>query len=107
MTFNKFETNSFCVGGRHVTATKNFYGSITSKSNKVLIGFCSIFKREKSMIVSDNTIKAESFGDFSKNLGKKGLKMSKKMTKNVLSYPGRALDLTAKTATAAASQNSK
>ena len=59
------------------------------------------------MIVSDNTIQAESLGDFSKNLGKKGLNVSKKMAKNVLSNTGRALDLTAKIATAAASRNSK
>ena len=59
------------------------------------------------MILSDNTRKAEGLGDFFKNLGKKGLNVSKKMAKNVLSNPGRALDLTAKIATAAASRNSK
>ena len=59
------------------------------------------------MIVSDNVIQAEGLGDFFKNLGKKGLNVSKKMAKNVLSNPGRALDLTAKIATAAASPNSK
>ena len=48
------------------------------------------------MIVSDNTIQAEGLSDFSKNLGKQGLSVSKKMAKNVLSNPGRALDLTAK-----------
>ena len=42
MTFNKFETNSYCAGGRHLSTTKNLYGSITSKGNKVLIGYCSI-----------------------------------------------------------------
>ena len=59
------------------------------------------------MRVSDNTIKAESLGDFFKNLGNKGLNVSKKMAKNVLSNPGRALYLTAKLAPAAASRNSK
>ena len=59
------------------------------------------------MIVSDNEIRAENLGEFFKNLGKKGLNVSKKMAKNVLNYPGRALDLTAKIATAAASENSK
>ena len=59
------------------------------------------------MIVSDNVIQAEALGDFFKNLGKKGLNVSKKMAENVLSNPGRALDLTAKIATAAASKNSK
>ena len=59
------------------------------------------------MIVSDNTIQAEGLGNFSKNQGKKGLNVSKKMAKNVLSNPGRGLDLTAKIARAAASRNSK
>ena len=107
MTFNKFKTDSYCVGGRHRSATKNIYGDITSKGSKVLIGYCSVCNRKKSMTVSDDTIKAESLGDFFKNLGKKGLNVSKKMAKNVLSNPRRALDLTAKIATAAASRNSK
>ena len=55
------------------------------------------------MIVSDNTIQAESFGDLFKNLGRKGLNVSKKMAINIISNPERALDLTAKIATAAAS----
>ena len=59
------------------------------------------------MIVSDNVIRAEGISDFFKNLGKKGLNVSKKMARNVLSNPGRALDLTAELATAAASRNSK
>ena len=59
------------------------------------------------MTVSDNTMKAERLGFFKKNLGKKGLNVSKKMVKNVLSNPGRAIDLTAKLATAAASRNFK
>ena len=107
MSFNKFESNSYCVGGRHRSATVKIYGDITSKGSKVLIGYCSICNRKKSMTVSDNTIKAEGLGDFFKNIGKKGLNVSKKMAKNVLSNPGRALDLTAKIATAAASKNSK
>ena len=59
------------------------------------------------MVVSDNTIKAKGLGDFFRNLSKKGLNVSKKMAKNVLSSPARALDLTANIATAAASRNSK
>ena len=46
--------------------------------------------------MSDNTIQAEGLGDFFKNLGKKGLNVSEKMAKNVLSNPGRALKLTEK-----------
>ena len=107
MTFQKFQTDNCCVGGRHRSATVKIYGSITSKGSKVLIGNCSICNRKKSMTVSDDTIKAEGLGDFFKNLGKKGLNVSKKMARNLLSNPGRALDLTAKIATAAASRNSK
>ena len=107
MTFNKFETNSYCVRGRHVSATKNIYGSITSKGNKVLIGYCSICNTKKSMTVSDNTIKAKGPGYFFRNFGKKGLNVSKKMAESVSSNPGRALDLTAKIATATAFRNSK
>ena len=59
------------------------------------------------MIVSDNMIQAESLGDVFKKLGKKGLNVSKKMAKNVLSNPGRDLDSTAKIATAASSRNFK
>ena len=107
MSFNKFENDSYCVGGRHRSSTVKIFGDITSKGSKVLIGYCSICNRKKSMTVSDDTIKAEGLGDFFKNLGKKGLNVSKKMAKNVLDNPGRALDLTAKIATAAASRNSK
>ena len=71
MTLNNFETNSLCVSGRHISATKNIYGSITSKGNKVVNGYCSICNRKKSMTVSDNTIKAEGLGDLVKNPGKK------------------------------------
>ena len=57
--------------------------------------------------MSDNTIQAESLGVFSQNLGKKGPNRSKKMAKNVLKNPSRALDFTANIATAAASRNPK
>ena len=40
MTFNKLETNNFCVGCRHISATKSIYGSITNKCSKVLIAYC-------------------------------------------------------------------
>ena len=107
MSFQKFKTNSYCVGGRHRSATKNIYGEITSKCSKELIGYCSIRNRKKSTTLFDNTIQAESLGDFFKNLGKKGLKVSKKIAKNVLRNPGLALDLTAEIATAAVFKNSK
>ena len=66
-----------------------------------------ICNRKKSTIVSDNTIQAESLGDFSNNLGKFSAKAGKKLAKNVLSNPGRALDLIAKIAPAAATKSLK
>ena len=65
-------SDSYCVGVRHRSAGKNFSGDITSKGSKVLLGFCSICKRENSMTVSDITIQAEGLGDFFRNLGKRG-----------------------------------
>ena len=59
------------------------------------------------MIVSDNVIQAEGLDNFFKNLGKASSKAAKKLAKNVLSNPGRALDLTAKIATAAATKSPK
>ena len=112
MSFNKFKSDSYCVGGRHKSATKNIVGDITvnkktGKEVKLLVGKCVVCDRKKTMIVYDNVIQAEGLSDFFKNLGKKGPNASKKMAKNVLSNPGRALDSTAKIATAAASRNSK
>ena len=112
MNSQKFKTDSYCVGGRHRSGTKDITGEITvnkdtGKDTKLLVGKCVICNRKKSMIVSDNTIKAEGPGDFFKNLGKKGLNVSKKMAKNVLKNPSRALDITANIATAAASRNPK
>ena len=78
MTFNKFENDSYCVGGRHRSRTIKIYGDITSKGSKVLIGYCSICNRKKSMTVSDDTIKAEGLSGFFKNLGKKRIKSVKK-----------------------------
>ena len=63
--------------------------------------------RKKTMIVSDNVIQAEGLGSFCKNLGKISSKAGKKLAKNVISNPGRALDLTAKIATAAATKSPK
>ena len=59
------------------------------------------------MIVSDNTIQAEGLGDFFKNLGKFSAKAGKRLATNVLRNPGRALEIEASVATAAASRNPK
>ena len=81
MTFQEFKTDSYCVGRRHRYATKNIYGDITSKSSKVIIGYRSIFNRNKSMTVSDDTKQAHGLGDFFKKRGKKGPNLSKKWHK--------------------------
>ena len=112
MNCQKFATDSYCVGGRHRSGTKGITGEITvnkktGKDTKLLVGKCVICNRKKSMIVSDNTIKAEGLGSFFKNLGKISSKAGKKIAKNVLSNPGRALDLTAKIATAVATKSIK
>ena len=112
MNSQKFATDSFCVGGRHRSGTKVITGETTvnkktGKDTKLLVGKCVICKRKKSMIVSDNTIDAEGLGNFCKNPVKKSLNVSKKMAKNKLKNPSRALDITANIATTAASRNPK
>ena len=107
MTFQKFKTYSYCVGGRHRSATVKIYGDITPKGSKILIGYCSICNRKKGMIVTDNTIKAEGLGSFFKNLGKLSAKAGKKLANNVLKNPRRALENSANAASAAASRNPK
>ena len=84
MSFQIFKRDSFCVGERHRSATKNIYGDVTSKCSKVVIGYCSICNRKKSMTISVNTIQVEDLGDLFKILGKKRLNIAKKMAKNLL-----------------------
>ena len=107
MSFQKFYSDSYCVGGRHRSATKNIYGDKTSKGSKVLFGYCSVCDRKKPMTVSDNTIQAEALGSFFKNLGRISATTSIKLATKVLKNPGRALEIVANVATAAASRNSK
>ena len=112
MISQKFATDSYCVGGRHRSGTKDITGEITvikktGKDTKLLVGKCMVCNRKKSMIVSDNTIKAEGLGSFFKNLGKISSKAGKKLAKNVLSNPGRALEIGANIATAAATKSPK
>ena len=70
MSFNKFKNNSYCVGGKHYSATTNIRGDITQNKKtgaavKLLRGTCSTCKRNKSLIVSDQTIQAEGLMTFS------------------------------------------
>ena len=52
MSFQKFKTNSYCVGQKHYSATKNITGEITinkktGKEIKLLVGKCVICDRKK------------------------------------------------------------
>ena len=110
MSFQKIKSDSYCVRGRHRSAKIKIFGDITSKGGKVLIGYCSVCNRKKSMTVSDNsdnTIKAEGLGSFFKNLGNISAKAGKKLATNVLKNPGRALEITSSVATAAATKSPK
>ena len=59
------------------------------------------------MTVSGYTLKTESLGIFLKNLAKISVKAGKNLTSNILKDPGRALEIGANIATAAASRNLK
>ena len=89
MSFQKFKSDSYCVGGRHRSATKNIVGDITinkksGKEVKLLVGKCVICDRKKTMIVSDNVFQAEGLGDFFKNLGKVSSKAAEKLAKKCI-----------------------
>ena len=108
MSFNKFENISYCVGGKHYSTTTNIRGDFTVNKKtgmpvKLLRGTCSTCKRNKSLIVSDQTIQAEGLGDIFKHLGSAAKNVGKKILKN----PGRALEIAANIGTAAASKNPK
>ena len=107
MCFQKFKSNSNCFGRRHRPATINFYGDMTSKGSKILIAYCSKCKRQKSTTVSDNTTAAEVLGGILKSLGNKENIVTKKMAKNVLQNPGRALHVLANITSAVATRNPK
>ena len=112
MSFQKFKTNSYCVGQKHYSGTKNIIGEITlnkktGREIKLLVGQCSICNRKKSMIVSVNTIQAEGLSSFFKSLGRISAKAGKKLATNVIKNPGRALEVTSNFATAAATKNPK
>ena len=112
MSFQKFKSDSYCVGGRHKSATKNIVGNITiikksGKEVKLLVGKCVICDRKKTMIVSDNVIQAEGLGDFFKNLGNVSSKAAKKLAKSSSKNPSRFLEIGANIATAAATKSLK
>ena len=108
MSFDKFKKNSYCFGGKHYSATTYIRGDVTvnkktGMSVKLLRGTCSTCERNKSLIVSDQTIQAEVLGDFFRSVGK----AAKNVGKKILNNPGRALEIAANIGTAAASKNPK
>ena len=112
MSVQKFKSDSYCVGGRHRSATRNIVGDITinkktGKEVKLLVGKCVICDRKKTMIVSDNVIQAEGLGDFFRSLGKVSSRAAKKLATNALKNPARFLEIGANVATAAATKNPK
>ena len=91
-SFNKFKTNSYCVGGRHYSGTNNIRGDVIAKGTKMLKRNCVKCRRNKSMTVSDATIVAEGLKDFFKSVGKATVIFGKKVDKK----KERALELTSK-----------
>ena len=92
MSFNEIKSGSYCVGGRHRSSTKLNYSDITSECIKVLVGYCSICNRKKTMTISDNTIQAEGLGSFFESLRKISAKTSKNLAINALKILARFLE---------------
>ena len=107
MSFQIIKSDSYCVGGRHGSATSNVYGDITSKGSKILVGQCSLCSGKKSLTVTNNTITAEGLRDFSKSLGRKRTERIKNYGKNGVRSPGRAPEIGANVGTAFASRSRK
>ena len=112
MNSQKFKSDSYCVGGKDRSGTKNITAEITfnkktGKEIKLLVGKCVICDRRKSMIVSDNTSQAEGLGDFFKKMGKVSGTTAKKLATNALKNPSRFLEIGANVAAATASRNPK
>ena len=87
MSFQNFKADSFCVSQKHYTGAKNTVGEITyinksSREIKLCVGKCVICDRQKSMIVTYNTIQAEGLGSFFKTFGKISAKAGKKLATN-------------------------
>ena len=83
MSFQKVESDSYCVCKKHYSGTKkNIVGEITfnkktGREIKFLAGQCSICDRKNCIIVSDNTTQVEGLVDFKKNLDIKGVIIKK------------------------------
>ena len=102
-TFNRFKTNSYCVGGRHYSGTNSIKGFNSSKGTKMLKANCTICRRNNSMTVSDAAIEADGIEGFLKGVGKATVTFGKKVANN----PVRALEIASKIGSAAATKKSR
>ena len=109
MSFNKLKNNSICVFVEKIISLQQIFvekllkTKKTGKPVKLLRSTCSTCKKNKSPIVSDQTIQAEGLGDTFKHLGKAAKSVGKKIFNN----SGRSLEIAANIRTAAASKNPK
>ena len=85
---------------------KTFTMASPLKAVKYYLVFVQLVEK-KSMIVSDNTVQAESLRKFFKNLGKKGINVPRKVAKNVMKNPGRAYETEANVGSTFASRSRK
>ena len=62
MSYRKFESNLYCVGGRHQSATLSIECDVTKKGRKLFSGNCFKYNRKLSVVVNDNTIANQGLG---------------------------------------------
>ena len=104
MSYDKFKTSSYCVGGRHQSATRSFESDVSRIGENQYLTNGFIVTEKKTKIVSDNTIAAEVLGKFFQNSGGCSAKLGNKLSTNVLNNPARSLQIGAKTGSAAESK---
>ena len=91
------------MGGQHHSSTiKN--GSITEAGQKLVVGFKV---KETSMTIAVTKISAKASGMFFEKLGKISSKICKELATSLGKNPGRALEIRAKTGSAAVLKNPK
>ena len=64
MSCETAKVDSHCVDGRHQSAAISIEGDVTKTLQSKLFGKSAQDNREKTIIVSDNTIAAEGLGNF-------------------------------------------
>ena len=74
MSFQKFKTNNYCVGGKHRSGTKNVAGEIsfnekTGKEIKLLVGKCEVCNKKNQWLFLIILFKHKVLEISSKNWG--------------------------------------